>query len=65
MEKKFMTVLHEEEMLDDTSLDALKGGWCFIFICNCNKETSNCNGDSDGDDGDDDDDDNENPQGDE
>ena len=52
-----MTVLHEEELLDDTSLDALKGGWCFIFICNCNKETSNCNGDSD------DDDDDENPQG--
>lgn len=33
-----MTVLHEEEMMDDTSLDTLKGGRCFIFNeCTCNK----------------------------
>ena len=43
MDKNFMVVLHDEELLDDTSLDALKGGWCLIFICNCNKSESNCN----------------------
>jgi hypothetical protein len=26
MEKKFMTVLHEEEKMNDLSLDILKGG---------------------------------------
>ena len=36
MEKNFMTVLHEEEMLDDTSLDALKGGQCNGIYCPCN-----------------------------
>ena len=28
MDKIFLNVLHEEEMLDDNSLDTLKGGDC-------------------------------------
>lgn len=47
MEKNFMTVLHEEEMLDDTSLDALKGGQCNGTYCPCNNGgpyCDHCNG---------------------
>lgn len=41
--ENFMTVLHEEEMLDDASLDSLKGGFCIINLCECNKTpSSNC-----------------------
>lgn len=40
--KNFMTVLHEEEMLDDASLDSLKGGSCFINICPQNVCDINC-----------------------
>lgn len=36
MDKIFLNVLHEEEKLDEMSLDALKGGFCLIFKCPCN-----------------------------
>ena len=48
MEKNFMTVLHEEEMLDDTSLDALKGGWCISGNCPCNNGGTYCIGNCSG-----------------
>ncbi len=35
MEKNFLTVLHEEEMLDKMSLDTLKGGQV-EDDCTCN-----------------------------
>lgn len=36
MDKIFLSVLHEEEKLDEVSLDALKGGLCVSFKCPCN-----------------------------
>jgi len=36
MDKIFLSVLHEEEKLDEVSLDALKGGFCGFFKCPCN-----------------------------
>lgn len=31
----FMTVLREGELMEDDSLDSLKGGDCKLFICPC------------------------------
>ena len=37
MEKHFLTVLHEREVMDEMSLDLLKGG---MYSCGCGSLTS-------------------------
>lgn len=40
MDKIFLNVLHEEEMLDDNSLDTLKGGDCVFSGNKCTGQSS-------------------------